>query len=80
VLIECCDEKISLEVGDTLAPLVVQLRSLGEAIARLDRALAKTAHKDDTTRRDREICAIFHLLICGGMIDGEGGGLRLFGG
>jgi transposase len=31
--------------------LVVQLRNLDEAIAQLDRAIARIAHKDDTARR-----------------------------
>ena len=36
-LIEACDETIPFEVCEALAPLVVQLRNLDEAIARLDR-------------------------------------------
>src|SRR5271165_5675047 len=39
------------EVGEALAPLVVQLRNLDEAIARLDRTIAKMAQKDETARR-----------------------------
>ena len=35
-LIEACDETIPFEVCEALAPLVVQLRNLDEAIARLD--------------------------------------------
>jgi transposase len=50
-LIEDCDETIPIEVCEAVAPLVVQLRNLDEAIARLDRALARMAHKDDTARR-----------------------------
>jgi transposase len=34
-----------------LAPLVVQLRNLDEAIARLERTIAKMAQKDETARR-----------------------------
>ena len=36
-LIEACDETIPFEVCEALAPLVVQLRNLDEAIARLER-------------------------------------------
>ena len=50
-LIEACDERIPLEVCEALAPLVVQLRNLDEAIARLDRIIAKLAQKDETARR-----------------------------
>jgi transposase len=50
-LIEACDETIPFEVCEALAPLVVQLRNLDEAIARLDRIIAKLAQKDETTRR-----------------------------
>src|SRR5271165_5036646 len=42
-LIEACDETIPFEVCEALAPLVVQLRNLDEAIARLDRAIATMA-------------------------------------
>jgi transposase len=49
--IEACDETIPIEVCEALAPLVVQLRSLDEAIARLERTVAKLAHQDETTRR-----------------------------
>jgi transposase len=38
-------------VCEALAPLVVQLRNLDEAIARLDRIIAKLAQKDETARR-----------------------------
>jgi transposase len=38
-------------VCEPLAPLVVQLRNLDEAIARLDLAIAKMAQKDETARR-----------------------------
>jgi transposase len=34
-----------------LAPLVVQLRNLDEAIARCDRAIAKLAQRNQTARR-----------------------------
>jgi transposase len=50
-LIEACDETIPFEVCEALSPLVVQLRNLDEAIARLDRTIARMAHKDDTARR-----------------------------
>jgi transposase len=50
-LIEVCDETIPFEVCEALAPLVVQLRNLDEAIARLDRIIAKLAQKDETARR-----------------------------
>ena len=50
-LIEACDETIPFEVGEALAPLVVQLRNLDEAIARLDRIIAKLAQEDETARR-----------------------------
>ena len=36
---------------EALAPLVVQLRNLDEAIARLERTIAKLAQKDETARR-----------------------------
>jgi transposase len=49
--IEACDETISFEVREALAPLVVQLRNLDEAIARLERTIAKLARQDDTPRR-----------------------------
>jgi transposase len=49
--IEACDETIPFEVCEALAPLVVQLRNLDEAIARLDRTIARMAHKDETARR-----------------------------
>jgi transposase len=48
-LIEACDETIPFEVCEALAPLVVQLRNLDEAIARLDRILANQT--DETARR-----------------------------
>src|SRR6202035_4075384 len=50
-LIEACDEAISFEVCEALTPLVVQLRNLDEAIAQLDRIIAKLAQKDETARR-----------------------------
>jgi transposase len=50
-LIEACDERIPFEVCEALAPLVVQLRNLDEAIARLDRSIAKLAQRDETARR-----------------------------
>jgi transposase len=50
-LIEVCDETIRFEGCEALAPLVVQLRNLDEAIARLDRIIAKLAQKDETARR-----------------------------
>ena len=50
-LIEACDETIPFEVCEALVPLVVQLRNLDEAIARLDRIIAKLAQKDEAARR-----------------------------
>jgi transposase len=50
-LIEACDETIPFEVCEALAPLVVQLRNLDDAIAQLDRIIAKLAQKDETARR-----------------------------
>jgi transposase len=50
-LIEACDETIPFEVCEALAPLVVQLRNLDEAIARLEHTIAKLAQKDETARR-----------------------------
>jgi transposase len=38
-------------VCEALATLVVQLRNLDEAIARLDRSIAKLAQRDETARR-----------------------------
>jgi transposase len=49
--IEACEETIPTEVCEALAPLVVQLRSLDEAIARLERTIAKLAQQDETARR-----------------------------
>jgi transposase len=46
-----CDETIPFEVCEALASLVVQLRNLDEAIARLERTIAKLAQMDETTRR-----------------------------
>jgi transposase len=54
-LIEACDETIPFEVCEALAPLVVQLRNLDDAIARLDRGIAKLARKDETARRPMSI-------------------------
>lgn len=50
-LIEACDETIPFEVCEALAPLVVQLRNLDEAIARVDRTIANRAQQDETARR-----------------------------
>ena len=50
-LIEACDETIPFDVCEALVPLVVQLCNLDEAIARLDRSIAKLAQKDETARR-----------------------------
>src|SRR5580693_8714159 len=50
-LIEACDETVPFEVCEALAPLVVQLRNLDDAIARLDRTIAKLALKDEPARR-----------------------------
>ena len=49
--IEAGDETIPLVVSEALAPLVVQLRNLDEAIAELDHAIAKLARQDETARR-----------------------------
>jgi len=49
--IEAGDESIPLPVCAALAPLVVQLRHLDDAIARLDRTIVKMANKDDMARR-----------------------------
>ena len=49
--IEAGDETIPFFVSEALAPLVLQLRNLDEAIARCDRAIAKMAQKDETARR-----------------------------
>jgi transposase len=49
-LIEDCDETVPFEVCEALAPLLAQLRNLDEAIARLDRIIAKLAQKDETAR------------------------------
>lgn len=49
--IEADDEAIPPPVREALAPLVMQLRNLDEAIARLDRAIAKMAQRDETARR-----------------------------
>ena len=50
-MIEACDETIPFEVCEAIAPLVVQLRNLDEAIARLDRIIPKLAQKDERVRR-----------------------------
>jgi transposase len=50
-LIETCDERIPFEVCEALAELVLQLHRLDEAIARLDRTIAKMAQNDETARR-----------------------------
>ena len=44
-LIEACDETIPFEVCEALAELVHQLHRLDDAIARLDRTIAKMAQK-----------------------------------
>jgi transposase len=49
--IEAGDETIPLVVSEALAPLVVQLRNLDEAIAQLDRTITKLAKGDETARR-----------------------------
>ena len=49
-LIESCDETIPFEVCEALAPLVVQLRNLDEAIARLDRTTQRSRRR--MKRRD----------------------------
>jgi transposase len=50
-LVEACDETIPFEVCEALAPLVVQLRNLDDAIARLEHTIAKLAQQDETARR-----------------------------
>jgi transposase len=50
-LVEACDETIPIEVCEALAPRVVQLRNLDEALARLERTIAKLAQQDETARR-----------------------------
>jgi transposase len=50
-VIAACDETIPFEACEALAPLVMQLRNLDEAIARLDRSIAKLAQRDETARR-----------------------------
>jgi transposase len=49
--IEAADEEIPPAVCEALAPLVMQLRNLDEAIARLDRTIARLAQQDETARR-----------------------------
>jgi transposase len=49
--IEAGDEEVPFAVREALAPLVVQLRHLDEAIARLDRTIAKLAQQDEKARR-----------------------------
>src|SRR5580698_6516142 len=44
------DKTVPFEVCEALAPLVVQLRNLDEAIARLDCNVAKLAQRDETAR------------------------------
>ena len=44
-MIEACDETVPFEVCEALAPLVVQLRNLDEAIARLDQTIAKLGRR-----------------------------------
>jgi len=49
--IEASDGTLPAVVSEALAPLVAQLRNLDEAIARLDRTIAKMARQDETARR-----------------------------
>jgi len=49
--IAACDAAILLCVCEALAPLVAQLRTLDEAIDKIDRALMKKAKTDATARR-----------------------------
>ena len=49
--IEAGDGTMPTVVSEALAPLVTQLRNLDEAIAQLDRAIAKMARSDETARR-----------------------------
>jgi transposase len=50
-LIEACDETIPLCVCEALAPLVLQLHKLDEAIGQLDATILKIARADETARR-----------------------------
>ncbi len=50
-LIEARDETIPLCVCEALAPLVLQLHKLDEAIDQLDRTIMKMARADETARR-----------------------------
>ncbi|MBV8794587.1 MAG: IS110 family transposase [Hyphomicrobiales bacterium] len=50
-LVEACDAIIPIEVCEALAPLVMQLRNLDEALARLERTIAKLAQQDETASR-----------------------------
>src|SRR5580700_5212303 len=45
-LVEACDETIPFEVCEVLAPLVVQLRNLDDAIAQLEHTIARLAQRD----------------------------------
>jgi len=63
-LIEACDETIRFEVCEALAPLVVQLRNLDDAIARLERTIAKLAQKDETARQWRSCRGLIGLMTC----------------
>jgi transposase len=49
--IEAGDGTMPTVVSEALSPLVAQLRNLDEAIAQLDRAIAKLARQDETARR-----------------------------
>jgi transposase len=46
-LVEACDETIPFEVCEVLAPLVVQLRNLDDAIAQLEHTIARLAQRDE---------------------------------
>ena len=50
-LVEACDETIPFEVCEVLAPLVVQLRNLDDAITQLEHTIARLAQRDETARR-----------------------------
>jgi transposase len=65
-LVEACDETIPFEVCEVLAPLVVQLRNLDDAIAQLEHTIARLAQRDETARRLMSIPG-FGLIIASAM-------------
>jgi transposase len=73
--IEAGEETIPFAVCEALAPLVVQLRNPDEAIARLDRAIAKMAQKDEAARRLMSIpgvCPIIASAMVANVQDASG--------